>query len=123
MKRHNKICVANSNILLKKDNDASQAQSFLKSKMVDNVFLKKERLNSKILNTIRADRIGLTVKFDLLICSFGKFYVKRHKQENLSKVTKNKLRELARLLIEARTVVYNLSEIQQIELRKFLGHT
>ena len=62
---------------------------------------------------MHADDVSLTVKMDPLICSFGEHYMQRHKYKHLNIVTKNKMRELARLLIEAKNhyPVENLYEL------------
>ena len=46
---------------------------------------------------MRRDDISLIAKSDPLSLSFGAFYSKRHRRAHLNKVSKNKLRELARL--------------------------
>lgn len=51
---------------------------------------------------MRSDEIGLTARADPLIRSFGAWYNKKHSQEHLAKVARNKLREVARLIMAAR---------------------
>lgn len=51
---------------------------------------------------MHADDISLTAKMDPLICSFGEHYMQRHEHKHLNVVTKNKIRELAKLLMEAK---------------------
>lgn len=46
---------------------------------------------------MRSDAISLIAKSEPLILSFGYFNAKRHRHGHLNKVTRNELRELARL--------------------------
>ncbi|CAH1107416.1 unnamed protein product [Psylliodes chrysocephalus] len=53
---------------------------------------------------MKADEISLVVKTDYLIYCFGENYLKKHKREQILTVCSNKMRELARLLIEFRKI-------------------
>lgn len=74
----------------------SEAQTYLAFRCINDDFANKLKLHQGILN-MRSDAISLIVKSEPLILSFGSFYSKRHRHGHLNKVTRNKLRELARL--------------------------
>lgn len=58
---------------------------------------------------MRADDISMVAKTDVLIYRFGERYLKKHKRKQMATPCSNKMRELARLLIELRKVDNNKS--------------
>ncbi|KAG5863593.1 hypothetical protein JTB14_005010 [Gonioctena quinquepunctata] len=51
---------------------------------------------------MRADRVSLVAKKDPLICAFAARYLKIHREKHFVTIASRKMRELARLLIEAK---------------------
>lgn len=95
MNKHRKTCSQRPSTSTSKQT-TSQAQTYLAFRCTENDFANKLKLQDGILN-MRYDAISLIVKSEPLILSFGNFYAKRHRHGHLNKVTRNKLRELARL--------------------------
>lgn len=57
-------------------------------------------LKEKVFPRMRADKVSLIAKSDVLICAFGARYMKTHREKHFLNVTSRKMRELAKLLIE-----------------------
>lgn len=95
LNRHLKTCSQRASTSVPK-HGASEAQTYLAFRCINDSFADKLKLQQGILN-MRSDAISLIVKSEPLILSFGCFYAKRHRHGHLNKVTRNKLRELARL--------------------------
>ncbi|KAG5884182.1 hypothetical protein JTB14_034721 [Gonioctena quinquepunctata] len=49
---------------------------------------------------MRAGKVSLVAKKDILICAFGSRYMKLHWEKHFINVTSRKMRELAKILIE-----------------------
>lgn len=81
---------------------ASRSQTLLASSSASSTSINQLCLKKEIFDTMHADDVSLTAKIDPLICSFGEQYMQRHKHKHLNTITKNKIRELAKLLIEAK---------------------
>lgn len=64
--------------------------------------INKLRVKRDVLNKMAPDNISLTAKTDNLILAFGEDYLKKHKRIQMATPCSNKMRELARLLIEIR---------------------
>jgi hypothetical protein len=56
---------------------------------------------------MRGDEISFVVKKDLLIVHFGDSYLKKHRRERIIYSCSNRMRELARLLIDYRRLTNN----------------
>lgn len=95
LNRHLKNCTQRSSTVSSK-HGSSEAQTYLAFRCIEDNFADKLKLQQGILN-MRSDAISLIAKSEPLILSFGSFYAKRHRHGHLNKVTRNKLRELARL--------------------------
>lgn len=82
--------------------------------------LAKMRVKSEVFSIMRADAISLTAKTDPLIVHFGENYLKKHKRPQMATACSNKIRELARLLIDYRKKTGNsdcsLSDMLKPEL-------
>ncbi|KYB24832.1 hypothetical protein TcasGA2_TC001429 [Tribolium castaneum] len=96
LKRHVKTCLQRPTTSGAEDFRTADAQSYLAFRSVDQKFIDELRFKEGILN-MRCDNIAFIAKSDPLILSFAAFYAKRHRHNHLNKVTKNKIRELARL--------------------------
>lgn len=96
LKRHFRKCTQIPDNLNPEKSVNSDAQSFLAFRCMDQKFVSELRLKEKVLQ-MRCDDISLLAKSEPLILSFGSWYAKRHRQNHLSKVTRNKMRELSRL--------------------------
>ncbi|KAL4720000.1 hypothetical protein ACJJTC_004149 [Scirpophaga incertulas] len=51
---------------------------------------------------MRADKISLVAKSDVLICEYASQYLKTHREQHFVNVVSRKMREMAKLLIELR---------------------
>ncbi|KAJ8964685.1 hypothetical protein NQ314_004717 [Rhamnusium bicolor] len=114
LSRHRKTCILKDNT----DNNINQAsasQTLIACSLDQNNTLHKLRVKEQVFSKMRADEISLTAKTDNLIINFGENYLKKHKREQLTTVCSNKMRELARFLIEFRKITnnsrYNLQDI------------
>lgn len=62
--------------------------------------LSKMRVTSEVFSIMKPDEISLVAKTDPLIVMFGENYLKKHKRPQTIHCCSNKMRELARLLID-----------------------
>lgn len=92
------------------DGNSSNAQSAGQSKLVSKLSV-DESLKNQVFPRMRADKISLEAKKDILICAFGARYLKTHREKHFINVTSRKMRELSRLLLELKK-----KEIQIINL-------
>ncbi|CAG9825705.1 unnamed protein product [Phaedon cochleariae] len=75
----------------------SEAQHFhLKNSKID------KQLIESVFPRMRADEVSLQAKEDPLICAYGARYMKIHREKHFVNVTSRKMRELAKLLMEAK---------------------
>ncbi|CAG9763731.1 unnamed protein product [Ceutorhynchus assimilis] len=97
--RHKKICTATTSH--NKDGPKVQhlieAQTFLAATGLLGNYLEKSRLKAEVFPIMRADEISYTAKKDALICLYGESYLNKHKRKQMTVVTSNRLREIARL--------------------------
>lgn len=91
--RHKKTCTENPKGTC--NNLQSEAQNLL----VRHIQVDKQ-LKESVFPRMRADKISLVAKKDVLICAFGAKYLKIHREKHFINVTSRKMRELAKLLIE-----------------------
>ncbi|KAL4704338.1 hypothetical protein ACJJTC_019383 [Scirpophaga incertulas] len=63
-----------------------------------------KKLKSEIFPKMRPDRVSLEAKQDPLICAFGAQYMRIHREKHFINVTSRKMRELAKLLIQLKTL-------------------
>lgn len=96
LKRHVLRCHQRPQYTNSVNYSVSDAHTYFAFRSLEDKFLGTLKLKENVLK-MRSDEISLIVKSDPLILSFGMFYAKRHKHNHLSKVTRNKLREIARL--------------------------
>ncbi|KAF5271122.1 hypothetical protein FQR65_LT17728 [Abscondita terminalis] len=82
----------------------SASQTLVAASISANNTLHKLRVKEEVFNIMRADEIAFVAKSDALICHFGEQYLKKHSRQQMATVCSNKMRELARLLIEFRIV-------------------
>nr|CAI5861729.1 unnamed protein product [Callosobruchus analis] len=104
LSRHVKTCISRPSTSKTLINRPSESQTYLAFRCLDSDFLNKLQMKEGIFN-MRSDAISLVVKSEPIILSFGSFYSKRHRHGHLNKVTKTKLRELARLWINMKQYV------------------
>uniref|UniRef100_A0A6P7GZ10 Uncharacterized protein LOC114344736 n=1 Tax=Diabrotica virgifera virgifera TaxID=50390 RepID=A0A6P7GZ10_DIAVI len=88
--RHRNKCIG-----LKSKGHQSSAQNLLLANLkVDS------QLRQTVFPRMRPDKISLVAKKDSLICAFGARYIKIHREKHFINVASQKMRELARLLIQ-----------------------
>lgn len=101
--RHKKTCPENHN---RSSSTLSDSQ---------NLLLKHLKLNKQLKETVfpkmRADNISLEAKKDTLICEFGARYLRTHPEKHFVIVTSRKIRELARLLIEIKSLESSINNL------------
>lgn len=105
--RHKKTCPDNKNF--EKSLTLSDGQNLLLSK-----FNIPSDLLAKVFPRMQADKISLVAKKDSLICAFGSRYLSTHREQHHALVCSRKMRELAKILIEAKklnSTVVNLYEL------------
>lgn len=61
-------------------------------------------LKELVFPRMRPDKISMEAKNDILICHFGSRYLSTHREKHFVHVTSRKMRELAKLLIEVRSL-------------------
>jgi hypothetical protein len=114
--RHSRKCIANTDASTSKGfKHVSASQTLIACSLDKNATLQKLRIREEVFNIMKADEISLTAKTDVLICHFGENYLKKHKRKQMNVVCSNKIRELARLLIEFRQTTNN-QESQLIDI-------
>ncbi|KAL4710136.1 hypothetical protein ACJJTC_016538 [Scirpophaga incertulas] len=90
--KHKKKCSGKPN-----KNVQSEAQNLLLRHLkVD------EKLKTTVFPRMRADKISLVAKSDVLICEYASQYLKTHREQHFVNVVSRKMREMAKLLIELR---------------------
>lgn len=85
-------------------NEAAASQTLIACSLDENKTLNKLRVKDQVFPRMKVDDISLVAKTDYLIYKFGENYLKKHKREQLNIVCSNKMRELARFLIEFRKI-------------------
>ncbi|KAJ8927562.1 hypothetical protein NQ314_019957, partial [Rhamnusium bicolor] len=104
--RHRKQCDANPAKGTSARNSQTDAQNFLiRHLRVD------PQLKTDIFPRMRADQVSLVAKKDPLICAFASRYLKIHREKHFVLVTSRKMRELARLLIEAKKIKPSITDL------------
>lgn len=69
--------------------------------------INKLRVKREVFDRMKADDISLVAKTDMIIILHGEQYLKMHKRVQMGVVCSQKMRELARLLIELRKIENN----------------
>lgn len=106
--RHRKKCLAaNINDRSQKINHLAASQTLIACALQNNNTLHKLRVNEEVFSIMKADDISFVAKSDHLIYNFGEQYLKKHKRKQMAVVCSNKMRELARLLIQFRCLTHN----------------
>lgn len=75
-----------------------------------------QQLVTQVFPRMRADGVSLIAKQDKLICAFGAWYLKIHGGKHFINITSRKMRELAKILIEAKKMqpdIHDLLELLQ----------
>lgn len=105
LSRHRKKCMAvNVNENLDKNRHQSASQTLIACAIEGNNTLHKLRVRKEVFDIMKADDISLVAKTDPLICQFGEQYLKKHRRKQMAVVCSNKMRQLARFLIELRRI-------------------
>lgn len=94
----------NVNENLDKNRHQSASQTLIACAIEGNNTLHKLRVRKEVFDIMKADDISLVAKTDPLICQFGEQYLKKHRRKQMAVVCSNKMRQLARLLIELRRI-------------------
>lgn len=98
---HRNFCTVTGKSMGDKFKGSSQAagQTALKSHLrID------RRLKGQVFPNMRAKNVWLEAKGDLFICAFGARYLKSYRTKYFVHVTSRKMRELAKILIELRSL-------------------
>lgn len=104
--RHRKNCDANPTKGTSGRNSQTDAHNFLlRNLRVD------PQLRTEVFPRMRADQVPLVAKKDPLICAFAARYLKLHREKHCITVTSRKMRELARLLIEAKKIKSSITDL------------
>ncbi|KAJ8945464.1 hypothetical protein NQ314_009216 [Rhamnusium bicolor] len=69
--------------------------------------ISKLNVKEQVFDLMKADDIAFEAKKDLLIAHFGNSYLKKHKRERMAYASSTRMRELSRLLISFRKIIYN----------------
>lgn len=96
--------VAGGQNTINKFSEASASQTLIAYSLDETNTINKLRVKEEVFSRMKADNISFVAKTDYLICRFGENYLKKHKREQLNIVCSNKMRELARFLIEFRKI-------------------
>ncbi|XP_074026088.1 uncharacterized protein isoform X2 [Leptinotarsa decemlineata] len=108
LSRHKKRCIlkssSNTNSAL---NQLAASQTLIACSIDQNNTIHKLRVKEEVFSRMKSDEISMVAKTDRLICNFGDNYLKKHKREQITSVCSNKMRELARFLIEFRKLSNN----------------
>ncbi len=91
--RHRKKCSGNKT--------QANAQIAGQSRLADNARLDKQ-LKREIFPHMRADKVSLEAKKDVLLCAFGSRYLKMHKERHFINVMSRKMREFSKILLEVK---------------------
>lgn len=119
LSRHRKRCVlynvAVGKSTIDKISEAAASQTLIACSLDENNTVHKLRVKEEVFPRMKADDISFVAKTDYLICKFGENYLKKHKREQLNIVCSNKMRELARFLIDFRKIAnlpnYTLKDV------------
>nr|CAI5841642.1 unnamed protein product [Callosobruchus analis] len=108
LSRHRSKCVL-CHLVPKKNprnkiSEATASQTLIACSLDENNTIHRLRIKEEVFPRMKADDISFTAKTDFLICRFGENYLKKHKREQLNIICSNKMRELARFLIEFRKI-------------------
>ncbi|KAL1487661.1 hypothetical protein ABEB36_015638 [Hypothenemus hampei] len=104
LSRHKKKCIVQNMSGQNKMNELAQSQTMIACSLDENNTINKLRVKEEVFSRMKVDKISLIAKTDYLICMFGENYLKKHKREQIISVCSNKMRELARLLLEIRKI-------------------
>ncbi|CAH1958498.1 unnamed protein product [Acanthoscelides obtectus] len=109
LSRHKKNCILKhtNNNEIRKMNSLAASQTLIASSFDENSNLHKLRVKEEVFDRMKPDYISLVAKSDYLIYNFGENYLKKHRREQLVTVCSNKMRELARFLIQFRKMTNN----------------
>ncbi|CAH0558692.1 unnamed protein product [Brassicogethes aeneus] len=104
LSRHKKTCVVQKSTghPQNKVNERAESQTMIACSLDENSTVCKLRVKQEVFSRMKADNISLIAKTDYLITIFGENYLKKHKREQIVSVCSNKMRELARFLLEFR---------------------
>lgn len=114
LRRHYIKCAAKPSEDKQRIKHMAKSQTLLACSADRNNTLHRLRVKTEVLDCMMPDKIALVAKMDPLICYFGDNLLKKHKRKQSGVVVSNKMRELARLLIEFR-IRRNDSELELID--------
>lgn len=110
--RHVRQCFANTEQNNNKNNNKnclSQAQ---------NILLRRRKIHESLINTVflrmRADSISFVAKQDELICAYGARYLRMHCTKHMINSVSNRMRNLAKLLIEISKINPKIQNLFQV---------
>ncbi|KAI4459279.1 hypothetical protein MML48_6g00003767 [Holotrichia oblita] len=98
LRRHRKKCALIKKSVLGRQNHLGEGQ-MLRIYSSNKEFYDSLRLKKEVLSIMRPDIISKTAANDVLICNYGENLLQKHKRPQIKTVVSNKMRELARLLI------------------------
>ncbi|XP_044590316.1 uncharacterized protein LOC123268918 [Cotesia glomerata] len=106
--RHHKVCRA---VKITKDpgtiKHLSASQTLIACSLDTSNTINRLRVKEEVFNKMAADEISLVAKTDIVIVLYGEQYLKMHKREQLKVVCSQKMREMARFLIQIRKIENN----------------
>ncbi|KAL5244632.1 hypothetical protein ACI65C_012042 [Semiaphis heraclei] len=104
--RHEKVCKSIKTELKGRNKAQADAQNLLLTFTETD-----EQLVKEVFPRMAVDSISLVAKTDLLIKSFGSRYLKCHREKHLVNIVSQKMRTLARLLIQMRNEDPNIKSL------------
>lgn len=123
LSRHSRTCILKNVNTSNKISELAASQTLIACSLQQNNTLDKLRVKDEVFSRMKADEISFTAKSDYLISMFGENYLKKHKREQLVSVCSNKMRELARFLIEFKKCTNNFQYSLQDILKPKLFDT
>ncbi|KAB0804499.1 hypothetical protein PPYR_01469 [Photinus pyralis] len=110
LSRHTRKCVIKGiTDGLGRKKHLAKSQTLIACSLQRNSNIQKLRVVEEVFNIMKVDEISLVAKTDVLIAQFGENYLKKHKRQQMATVCSNKIRELARFLIQFREITNNSS--------------
>lgn len=118
LRRHRKKCVMRSDKTDVREYHLSEAQMMITCSGHYARFYDNLRLKEEVFKIMRSDEVSKTAMEDILICSYAEGLLGKHKRIQIRTVISNKMRELARLLIQIKktTSVANFLDVLKPEL-------
>ncbi|XP_045462442.1 uncharacterized protein LOC123672385 [Harmonia axyridis] len=108
--RHKKRCTENPHL---ENNISSTSALYFKNHKTD------PDLRDKVFPRMRPDKVSIVAQQDALICAFGSRYLRVHRKKHFINVTSRKMRELSRLLIEAKKLDKSINTMMDMLQPKY----